>query len=159
MAPTASVLTLWEGRVQDSLSALAANDATTGSGVSQRFTYADLAVYDAKSQRVTQQFGSCAAWSALLGSDLAIAKFSYYPLALQLISMYDPVRNDYDLSHAVQTDVFCRDADKVAEIVDALTAQSMGNAPRIGENASQINCDGNRWMVKRCSAAFALPSI
>ena len=121
--------------MQDSLSALAANDASTGSGVSQRFTYAELAVYDAKSQQVTQPFGSCSSWSALLGSDLATAKFSYYPLVLQLSSAYSTKQHDYDMSHALQTDVFCRNADKVAEIVDALTATSI--TPRFGDNALQ----------------------
>ena len=150
MAPTVSIEDLWEATLLDN-AALTEEDIALG--ITSKVGYSELVVSD-RNQRVTQLAGSCGLWSGVFGSDLASSTVAHLPVALRLSATFDTKVDNYDLKSVSQKDVTCGNVARIERILDALMIEQPVTVTSSTPNVTTtIECEGNQWVVKYCSAS------
>ena len=135
---------MWTGKLQSALTAVSTVDT---SSTVRRSTYYEL---DVLSSNPYQRFGGCAAWTAVLSSEIKPALFGYKAQSLSFTAETDGV----DAARGLCTDVTVTNS-----LLSALVAAPVFVA---GTTLSQsFSCGGTTWVLRQCpittssSAAYA----
>jgi hypothetical protein len=135
VSPTLSELALWTDRLQDVLKSLPSNDTAS---IVRRSTYYEMDVVSASPSRV---YGSCAAWSSLLGGELRTAQITNKIASITLKSVSDLLPEAHTQTIAT-TFVTCDVPTVAASIVSSVTSATVAERT--------FACGANTWRLKRC---------